>query len=104
MFCGPLKSGRSDTIYLSAERLAVTDALASALDLDEAKWFTPTAGGYFSKVGKTQILDTLREATGDIAPAGLTMKKADLGSLAGRKIAGNGWLPAPLRAVTNASK
>jgi len=79
------------------ERVAFTDALASALDLDMAKWFTPTAENYFGRVSKAQVLDALREVKGGITPAWESMKKADLAALAERQIAGTGWLPLPLR-------
>ena len=82
----------------SDERIAFTETLASALNLDMGKWFKPTAENYFGKVSKAQILDALREAKGNVAPAWAEMKKADLAALAERQIAGTGWLPEPLRA------
>jgi hypothetical protein len=48
----------------SEERIAITEALASALDLDMGKWFRPTAENYFGRVSKAQTLDALREANG----------------------------------------
>ena len=81
------------------ERIAFTETLASALNLDMGKWFKPTAENYFLKVSKAQILDALREAKGSVAPAWADMKKADLAALAERQMAGTGWLPEPLRAA-----
>ena len=83
----------------SDERIAFTETLASALDLDMGKWFKPTARTT-SKASKAQILDALREAKGSIAPAWADIKKADLAALAERQIAGTGWLPGPLRAAS----
>lgn len=83
-------------------RLAHAQALAQALDLDMAAWFTPTAGNFFGRITKTGIVDALREVKGDaIAPAWLKAKKADLASIAEREVAGTGWLPAPLRSISN---
>ena len=84
---------------LNQERIAFTDTLASALGLDMGKWFKPTAENYFLKVSKAHILDALREAKGNVAPAWAEMKKADLAGLAERQIAGTGWLPELLRAA-----
>jgi ParB family chromosome partitioning protein len=83
----------------SEERIAFTNTLAAALNLDMEKWFKPTAENYFGKVSKVQILDALREANSSVAPAWADMKKADLAALAERQIANTGWLPEPLRAA-----
>jgi ParB family chromosome partitioning protein len=89
----PGKSDRAD-----GDRFAHAHALAQALDLDMAAWFTPTAGNFFGRLTKTGIVDVLREAKGNaIAPAWLKAKKSDLASIAEREVAGTGWLPAPLR-------
>jgi ParB family transcriptional regulator, chromosome partitioning protein len=73
------------------------DRLAATLKLDMTAWFTPGAQNYFAKISKNGILEALREAKGDIAPAWNTAKKADLASIAERQLAGSGWLPAMLR-------
>jgi ParB family chromosome partitioning protein len=81
----------------NSRRLAHANALAAALKLDMAHWFTPTAENYFSRVGRTQILSDLAEATG--APAKRSwakLTKAALSALAEREV-GAGWLPQPLR-------
>ena len=71
--------------------------LAAALKLDMAAWFAPTAENYFGKVSKAGILQALREARGQTAPAWEAMKKNDLAALAARETEGTGWLPEPLR-------
>jgi ParB family chromosome partitioning protein len=74
------------------------NALANALDLDLAQWFTPTAANYFGRVSKEAILSALQEAKGVApAPAWLKLKRSDLSALAEREIAGTGWLPRLLR-------
>jgi len=78
-------------------RLQHASQLAIALGLDMAAWFTPTAANYFSRVGKAEILDTLRTVKGSVAPAWPKMKKAELAMLAERAVAGTGWLPEILR-------
>jgi ParB family chromosome partitioning protein len=89
----PLKADRPDS-----SRMAQAVLLADALHLDMAAWFTPTAANYFSRVSKTEIVETIREVKGAIVTSSSGMKKADLASLAEREIAGTGWLSAPRRA------
>jgi ParB family chromosome partitioning protein len=80
-------------------RLAHADALATALAFDMSAWFTPTAGNFFSRVSRTEILSALAAAKG--APAKRSwdkLKKSELAILAEREIAGTGWLPQFLKA------
>jgi ParB family chromosome partitioning protein len=88
-----LKTNRPDST-----RFEHASRLADALQLDMAAWFTPTAANYFSRVSKTEIVETIREVKGAIVTSSSGMKKADLASLAEREIAGTGWLSAPRRA------
>jgi ParB family chromosome partitioning protein len=82
------------------ERIKHSDALTQALSLSMSDWYTPTADGYFSRIGKPQILDAYKQAKGaDPAPAWLKLKKADLAKRVAKAIAGTGWLPEPLRTV-----
>lgn len=90
-----------------ASRIRHADLLADAVSLDMTGWFAPTASNYFGKVSKAQIIETLRDVKGDVAPSWSGMKKAELAALAERETAGTGWLPEPLRvpastAVTDA--
>ena len=78
-------------------RFAHADRLADTLKLDMSVWFTPTAENYFARVSKTGILEALREAKGDIAPAWNKARKGELAVIAERQLAGTGWLPALLR-------
>lgn len=83
-----------------SRRMAHADALASALNLDMAQWFTPTAENYFSRVGREQIVSALCEAKG--APRKRSwdkLKKTELAALAEREIAGTSWLPKLLTAA-----
>lgn len=87
------KIDRPDT-----DRLVHAQALAQALSLDMATWFTPNAANFFGKLTKTGIVEALTEAReGAVAPAWLKAKKADLVNIAEREVANTGWLPAPLR-------
>ena len=73
-------------------------ALAAALGLDIADWYSPTAAGYFSRIGKATILadlESIRQAAP--APAWLKLKKGDLAALAEREASGSRWVPAPLQ-------
>lgn len=88
-----------------AERIAHADALAEALAFDIAAWFQPTAGNYFGRVAKPQILTDLQQAKGvPPAPAWSSLKKAELAALAERETAGTGWMPEPLRAPAPADE
>jgi ParB family transcriptional regulator, chromosome partitioning protein len=54
------------------------DQLASALKLDMADYWQPTAAGHFSRVSKEQTLDAIGEACGAGAKAGfVNLKKAE---------------------------
>ncbi|HTR34992.1 MAG TPA: ParB/RepB/Spo0J family partition protein [Bryobacteraceae bacterium] len=80
-------------------RLLHANALASALNLDMAQWFTPTAENYFSRVGRDSIVKAICEAKKVPSKRSWEkMKKAELAKLAAREVAGTGWLPEPLKA------
>ncbi|MDX2181404.1 MAG: ParB/RepB/Spo0J family partition protein [Bryobacteraceae bacterium] len=87
------KSDRPD-----CPRLQFADMLGVAVGLDMKEWFAPDAKNYFSRVGKPQILDAIREGNGQPpAPAWEKLKKAELAALAEKELAGKAWLPALLR-------
>jgi len=88
------KSDREDSL-----RLTSSQAIARALRLDIGNWFTPTAGNYFSKVSRAQILADIDEAKGTHAPSLDKLKKSELALHAERLVVGSGWLPKPLRNV-----
>lgn len=75
-------------------------ALASAVGLDMADWWEPTAEGFLNHVSKAQIAQALREAGPDLAADGVeTLKKDALVTTALGRLKGTRWLPAPLRSV-----
>jgi ParB family chromosome partitioning protein len=77
---------------------ASADAIASALGLDMADWWEPTAEGYLNHVPKAQIVEALKEAGPDLAGGAIeAMKKDPLVSVAASRLAGTRWLPQPLR-------
>jgi ParB family chromosome partitioning protein len=81
----------------SPERIQHADALATVLNVDMRKWFTPTADNFFSKVAKPHILEAMTEAgkaPNSNAPA--KMKKGPLADLAEKTLYGTGWLPKPI--------
>lgn len=85
-------------------RIAHANALAQILSLDMSDWYTPTADGFFSRIGKPQIVDAYKQAKGtDPAPAWLKLKKTELAKRVAKAIAGTGWLPEPLRASESAT-
>ena len=74
--------------------------LASAVGLDMADWWEPTAEGFLNHVSKAQIVQALREAGPGLAADGVeTMKKDALVTTALARLKGTRWLPAPLRPV-----
>ena len=78
-----------------AERLVHANNLAASLQLDMAVWYKPRAANYFSRIGKTAIIEALCEIKGGgVAPAWEKMKKNELASLAERHTADTTWLPA----------
>jgi ParB family chromosome partitioning protein len=88
------KNDRAD-----CERLVHGNALASALNVNMPEWFTPTADNYFGRVGRTDILSAITEATGKPAKRSWEkLRKTELAALAEREVAGTGWLPKPLMA------
>ncbi len=80
-----------------ASRLLHADALAKALGMDMATWYTPTAEGFFSRISRKQILAVIDEATGSHEPALEKLGKAELAKRAETLVAGRKWLPEPLR-------
>lgn len=78
--------------------LGHADALAEALFLDMATWFTPTAANFFSRINSASIQAAMAEAKGcSPAPGWAKLKKVELAAMAERQIAETGWLPEPLR-------
>jgi ParB family chromosome partitioning protein len=85
--------------HADCPRLMHAKLLANAIGLDMTAWFTPDAANYFSRVGRTQIISDLTEATGKPAKRSWDkLKKSELAILAERETAGKGWLPQPLKA------
>ena len=81
--------------------LAHADRLAQAMQLDmsTAGW-APTVEGFFSRITKGQILDTVREAQGAEAADRIAgFKKDDMAVEAAKLVEGTGWLPKPLRTL-----
>lgn len=82
----------------AASASASADAIASALGLDMADWWEPTAEGYLNHVPKAQIVEALKEAGPDLAGGGIEgLKKEALVSVAAARLTGKRWLPQPLR-------
>lgn len=74
------------------------NAIASALGLDMADWWEPTAEAYLNHVPKAQIIAALKEVGPELAGGGVeAMKKDALVSAAASRLAGTRWLPEPLR-------
>ena len=80
--------------------IAHADQVATAVSLDMATHWTPTAETYFGRVTKARILQAVRETCGEAAAARLAdLKKGDMAERAEELLAGSGWLPEPLRTL-----
>lgn len=74
------------------------NAIATALGLDMADWWEPTAESYLNHVPKAQTIAALKEAGPELARGGIEAMKTDaLVTAAASRLAGRRWLPAPLR-------
>ena len=83
------------------QRMVHADQLAETIGLDMAKYWTPTAEGFFSRVNKAAILDAVAEATSDKAARRLDgLKKPIMAAEAEAAVAGTGWLPRVLRTTS----
>lgn len=72
--------------------------LFAALNIDMADYWTPTAASYLADVPKAKVIEAVADSLGAEATAGLDkMKKAELLGSAEHKLAGQRWLPTPLR-------
>jgi ParB family chromosome partitioning protein len=75
-----------------------SDALAEALGLDMADWWTPTPAKYLESVSKAQLMEAVTEACGtEVAKPVAGMKKGEAVTYCAAKLEGTRWLPAPLR-------
>ncbi|WP_052810572.1 ParB/RepB/Spo0J family partition protein [Variovorax paradoxus] len=99
-------TARSIDAVVPRERTAdQSDAIAEALGLDMADWWTPTAANYLGQVSKAKALEAVAEATGDAAlPAVAAMKKAEAAAHCARQLEGTRWLPSPLRPLAAAPR
>lgn len=75
-----------------------SDKLATCLDLDMRKHWTPTAESYFGRVSKEMIRAAVTEAAGsDEADKLAGLKKGPMAEAAAKAVADTTWLPQPLR-------
>ena len=76
-----------------------SDAIAEALGIDMADWWSPTAANYLGSISKAKALEAVKEATGiDSTQAVAGMKKPQAIAYCASKLEGLRWLPGPLRA------
>ena len=87
-----------DVVTPRATRHQPGAALAQAVGLDMAAWWSPTSEGYFKHVSKAVILDAVGEYAPDHVTRLAKLKKADIASEAERLVDGTGWMPAIFRA------
>ena len=85
--------------------LAQAETLATAVGLDMAGTWSATAASYFSRVSKARVLEAVTEASGAEEAGRIAgFKKADMAEAAERLVEGKGWLPVPLRTLSDAAE
>jgi ParB family chromosome partitioning protein len=78
--------------------IAHADRLATAVGLDMAAHWQPTAENFFGRVTKARIAEAVQEAKGQAAAEAIAgLKKDAMAERAEELLAGSGWLPEPLR-------
>lgn len=83
---------------LNRNQARTADKIAEAVGLDMADYWTPTAAGYFSRIGKGQILAAITEGvSADVAGQLGGLKKGDLAKEAETRLEGRRWVPALFR-------
>ena len=92
-------TARSIDVVAARERTAdQSDAIAEALGLDMADWWTPTAENYLGHVSKAKALEAVQEATGEqVTPDMAAIKRSEAAAHCARRLEGTRWLPSPLR-------
>ena len=85
--------------------LAQAETLATAVGLNMAETWAATAASYFSRVSKARVLDAVTEAVNPEEAGRIAgFRKADMAEAAERLVEGKGWLPVPLRTVSDAAE
>ena len=73
-------------------------ALAAAVGLDMADWWTPTSASYLAQVPKARLVEAVTEAVSAEKAAPLAkLKKGEAVTAAEGLLQGTRWLPSPLR-------
>ncbi|ODA19757.1 hypothetical protein A9G00_33815 [Achromobacter xylosoxidans] len=74
------------------------DRLATLVELDMGKWWSPTVQTYLGHVSKDRIAAVVAEAVGEAqAKPLLAMKKGDAAAAAEQLLEGKGWVPEIMR-------
>ncbi|MDM0108471.1 hypothetical protein QTH97_26215 [Variovorax sp. J22R24] len=81
-----------------------SDAIAEALGIDMADWWTPTPECYLRHVPKAKVIAAVTEACGALAAQPLEkMKKDEAVKAAATQLEGKRWLPSTLRPYATGS-
>ena len=85
--------------------LAQAETLATMVGLDMTGTWSATAASYFTRVPKTRVLEAVTEAVNAEEAGRIAgFKKGDMAEAAERLVEGKGWLPIPLRTVSDAAE
>ena len=93
-----LCSALSINVVTASMQVHPGDAIAQAVGLDMADWWSPTAMSYLQQVPKARIVEAVTEAVSAEAAAGLAkLKKGEAVAKAESLLSGTRWLPTALR-------
>ncbi|MBB5747039.1 ParB/RepB/Spo0J family partition protein [Brevundimonas variabilis] len=85
--------------------LAHAETLATVVGLDMTGTWSATAASYFTRVPKTRVLEAVTEAVNAEEAGRIAgFRKSDMAEAAERLVEGKGWLPVPLRTVSDAAE
>lgn len=76
-------------------------AIEQAVGVDMADWWEPTEETYLGAVAKAKMMEAVTEVGCDAADL-VSMKKGDAIIVAQQRLSGRRWLPAPLKAYSEA--
>ncbi|WP_404417836.1 hypothetical protein [Brevundimonas vesicularis] len=97
--------GDSSSFVVTAASVAATKASNLSGSPSASRAACPQVGCSFSRVSKARVLDAVIEAVNPEEAGRIAgFKKADMAEAAERLVEGEGWLPVPLRTVSDAAE
>ena len=88
--------------HVGHPRLGHADALAAALSLDMAAWWSPSVDGFYRRLPKATLVHAVTEAKASLSVNLGSLKKDEAARYVAKALNGTGWLPSPLRGASAA--